>query len=110
MNETIPENGTREHSMRERIGETASSLGDRVGAAIGGAGDRVGAAIGGAGERVGAAIGGAGERISTASTGAQRQASRLFETLTATMARHPLATIAVGLGVGFVIARAIARR
>lgn len=51
----------------------------------------------------------AGQRLSRATTKARDFAGEKVDTLGDIMQKHPLATIAIGLGVGYVIGRLMAR-
>ncbi len=51
----------------------------------------------------------AGARLSKATSRARDVAGDKFESLGSLMAKHPVATVAIGLGVGFVIGRLMAR-
>jgi ElaB/YqjD/DUF883 family membrane-anchored ribosome-binding protein len=53
---------------------------------------------------------GARSTVSSAASKARVQAGEKVETVGGIMHKHPLATIAVGLGVGYVLGRLMARR
>jgi ElaB/YqjD/DUF883 family membrane-anchored ribosome-binding protein len=85
--------------MGNRIEETANALGDRISSTISGAG-----------ERVARAASGASDRVSSAASSAKDRGGALIDSLGTMMKQHPFATIAIGLGVGFVVAKLMARR
>ena len=51
----------------------------------------------------------AGQRLSRSAARAREMATQRIDSLGELMQRHPVATIAVGLGVGFVLGRLMAR-
>ena len=69
-------------------------------------GTRVQSMLEGASEK----LSGARSTVSSAATKARAQAGEKVETVGGIMHKHPLATIAIGLGVGYVLGRLMARR
>jgi ElaB/YqjD/DUF883 family membrane-anchored ribosome-binding protein len=78
---------------------TASELKDRIGT-------RVQTMLDQASEK----LSGAKARVSTAASSARSTAGAKVETMGDMMHKHPLATIAIGLGAGYILGRIMARR
>ena len=69
-------------------------------------GSRVQSMLDGASEK----LSGAKARVSSAASTARVTAGEKVETIGDQMHKHPLATIAIGLGVGYILGRLMARR
>jgi ElaB/YqjD/DUF883 family membrane-anchored ribosome-binding protein len=69
-------------------------------------GTRVQSMLDGASEK----LSGAKTRVSSAASTARTTAGEKVETIGDLMHRHPLATIAIGLGAGYILGRLMARR
>jgi ElaB/YqjD/DUF883 family membrane-anchored ribosome-binding protein len=56
------------------------------------------------------AVDGAADRMSSIKDGARDRGAALLKDLGGAMSRHPIATVAIGLGAGYLLARLRARR
>lgn len=84
-------------------GTSASEMKDELKTRIG---SRVQSMLDGASEK----FSGAKARVSSAASTARSTAGEKVESMGDLMHRHPLATIAIGLGVGYILGRVMARR
>jgi len=86
------DNGTSATDIKE---ELKSRIGSRVQTMLDGASEK---------------LSGAKARVSSAASTARATAGEKVDTMGDMMQKHPLATIAIGLGVGYVLGRLMARR
>lgn len=84
-------------------GTSAAEIKDDLKSRIG---SRVQSMLDGASEK----FSGAKARVSSAASTARTTAGEKVEFMGGVMHRHPLATIAIGLGVGYILGRLMARR
>lgn len=84
-------------------GTSAADIKDELKSKIGA---RVQTMLDGASEK----FSGAKARVSSAASTARATAGEKVETMGDLMQKHPIATIAIGLGVGYVLGRLMARR
>ncbi|HVK73638.1 MAG TPA: hypothetical protein VM734_09965 [Kofleriaceae bacterium] len=82
---------------------------DKPGTPLEQQGSEIGERIQGALDDAQSRLSDAGARLTRSASRARELASERVESLTELMQRHPIATIAIGLGVGFVIGRLMAR-